>query len=293
MQELEKLEEDRLVIAKKLKSSIFVIILISLVISAIIYTQTYNLATSIIFAGLLGLIGYAVYKSNLTREFNYKFKNSVIRKIIQNINENLVYEPSLYMSLSDFNRTNIYKFPDTYSGNDLIYGKIKGVDIKFSDIYSQERVETVDEKGNTHVSYKTIFSGIFFIADFHKKFSSQTYVLSNKFGFKFGSRAHMDNSEFEDEFRTYTDDQINARYILTPNLMEQILKTKELFNCPLNIAFLDNQIYIYIEFNKDSFEPDIFQTLLGENSIVLKYKREISNLINLVEELNLNTKIWG
>ena len=293
MYDLENLEKDRLSIVRKLKSSIFFVALISIAVLIIIYKQTYDFTISIFVAGFCAISLYGIFKSNLTKNFNAKFKNQVVKTTISNINKNLVYEPNLYMSFSDFNRSGIYKYPDTYSGNDLIYGEIDGVDVKFSDVFLKEKIEFVDNRGFVHTEYRNIFSGIFFMADFHKNFSSQTYVLGNKFGYKFGNRAYMDDSKFEKVFKTYTNDQINARYILTPKLMEQILKTKELFNCPLNIAFLDYQIYIYMELNKDSFEPDIFYSLIGENSLVLRYRNEISNLINLVKELNLNSKIWG
>ncbi|NLK66116.1 MAG: DUF3137 domain-containing protein [Campylobacteraceae bacterium] len=291
---LKKLEDYR----KEIDGRLFNFFLLTIVIAVIIFSLLNfkflggETLVSALISCTISFGIYEWYKDKVTADFNMEFKNNVMHRIVSKINPNLEYYPYDFINLAEFNYPQIYKYPDIYNGNDLILGNIDGVDIKFSDVHLQEKVERVDSRGNRRVNYYNIFQGILFIADFHKNFTSKTYVISS-FGVKtWGELAYMDNSEFENEFEVYTDDQINARYILTPKLMEQILKIKKLFNCSINIAFLDNKIYIYIEFNRDSFEPDISRTLLGRDSIILQYQNEVEILISLVKELSLNTRIW-
>lgn len=292
MKELYELEKERLSLLVKLQLSSVLAGFLGLIAFAIFY---YYMQKEVFLSAFVGVFSavflYAFIRSFLTRDYNLSFKNIAMIKLIKSIDENLTYEPENFIKFEEFYYPNIYKKPHTYSGNDLISGKFNGVNLKFSDNFLQERVEEIDEKGSVEVKYHTIFKGICFIAEFNKNFTSKTYVLSPYIGINL-DKFEMDNSEFEKSFNVYGSDKINAFYILTPSLMEKILNLRSLFNVPLNLAFIDNKIYIYIEFGKDSFEPDVRQSLIGENSLLLRYKAEILALLNIVNELNLNRQIW-
>lgn len=294
MNDIKNLENKRLTILSNLKMVLLFLSGLAVLAFTYLYFSSNDFLTSLFIPSFCVIFLYQTYRNFIVKNFNYEFKNKLLREIITNISPNLDYFPNKFIDKKEFYYPNIYKIADFYSGNDLIDGKFKGVNIKLSDLFLQEEIITYDEKGNQKVRYETIFKGIFFIADFNKFFTSKTYVLSNKIAFlkKSGNRAYMDDVEFEKCFKTFTNDQINARYVLTPSFMERILKIRDFFKKEINIAFLDNKIYIYLEFNYDSFEPNLKANLLGENSILNIYESEILNLLNLVEELKLNQKIW-
>lgn len=294
MSDVKNLENERLAILNRLKKALFILGGFAILAFTYLYFSSNDFLFSLFFPCFIAIFLYQSYKNFITRNFKIKFKYEILKNIINNINENLEYYPDKFISKDEFYYPKIYKIADIYRGNDLIQGIFKDVNVKLSDLFLEEKIVTYDEKGNENVYYKTIFKGIFFIADFNKSFSSKTYVLSKNTSFfmGFGSRAYMDDALFEKAFKTYTNDQINARYILTPSFMERILKIRDFFKKEINIAFLDNKIYIYLEFNYDSFEPNLKANLLGENSILNIYESEILNLLNLVEELKLNQKIW-
>ncbi|CZE46179.1 hydrogenase expression/formation protein [Campylobacter geochelonis] len=294
---LKKLENERLSINKKLKIALFLVIGIAIILFFLInkslITNFKSSPFSIFFSLLVAFMAYIAYKSYISVGFNFDFKHKIMAKIVKSISPDLKYIVDKYISYDEFSYPSMYKYPDIYRGNDLIYGNIDGIEIKFSDINTQEIVQVPDRNGRSKKVHRRIFQGICFIADFNKHFSSRTYISSSNETIMHGEKAYMDDSEFEREFDVFTDDQINARYIITPLFMQQFLKLKNIFDCPINAAFIENKIYIYIEFNKDSFEPDIKQSLIGENSIVKRYKDEILDLLNLVKELNLNRKIFA
>lgn len=290
MREIYELEKERLSLLVKLKLASIFSLFIGLVAFVIFYFYMQREILLSIFMGVFStLFFYAFIRNFLTSDFNKDFKLIAIQKVIESFG--LTYESENFIKYSKFTTPNIYLKPDTYSGNDLVYGSYNGVDFEFSDVFLQKRVQRVDEKGKVYVSYETIFRGICFIANFNKNFTSTTYALSRNRNVSF-FKIIMDNSEFEKEFNVYSSDKINAFYILTPNFMERILRLKNLFKSPLNLAFLDNKIYIYIEFGRDSFEPDVRQSLVGDYSIILRYKAEILELLNIINELNLNRKIF-
>jgi len=102
----------------------------------------------------------------------------------------------------------------------------------------------------------------------------------------------MDNPEFEKEFVVYSTDQIEARYILTPALMQKLLNYKRKTKHPLYISFIEGKIYIAIEHNKDMFETSIFHSLL-EYKIAKEYIETLHLAVGIVEELKLNQKLWS
>jgi len=252
--------------------------------------------------GYIGL-NAIIYKI-LTKKYTKKFKNSIIQPLIKEIDDTLEYIPQLYVSSHHFNRSQIFlKRPDKYSGNDLVRGKIDGVDIEFSDIYAQKRDKTSDSKQR----YETIFRGLFIVSEFNKNFKARTVVLpdmaQNSFGDIVGNwiqsnninrseLVKMDNSEFEKEFVVYSTDQIEARYILTPSLMQKIVEFKKGSKHPICLSFVGGNIYIAIKSNKDSFEPSVFRSLL-KYKIAMQYINTLHLSIGIIEELKLNQKLWS
>ncbi|PSM53031.1 DUF3137 domain-containing protein [Campylobacter blaseri] len=298
LEDLFEIEKERLDIVDRLIKVRNTVIIIAVLVFIVIFIKSgFSFSGNIFFTTIsitiISISLFFAYKAYSTKIYNHNFKNITLRKVLADIDPSLKYYPYNYIDFKDFNNPRMYIRPDIYKGNDLVYGKYKGVNIKFSDLNLIEKVEIIDEKGHRKTSYRNIFKGICFIANFNKHFTSETYIRSSRNAKTYGKRAYMDDTEFEREFNVYTNDQVNARYIITPLFMERLLLIKKLFNAPINMAFIDNKIYIYIEFNKDSFEPDINATLIGENSLIKKYQVDIINLLNLVDELNLNRDIFS
>ena len=101
----------------------------------------------------------------------------------------------------------------------------------------------------------------------------------------------MDNPKFNELFKTYTTDQIAARYALTPKLMENLTRLRTKFNAPLSAVFLKNEIFIAIDLRKDSFEPDLKKPI-NSNESVQNYIAGVSDFVEIVRDLELNKNIW-
>ena len=75
----------------------------------------------------------------------------------------------------------IYDFDiDKYSGNDLIFGQIEGVRVKFSDVEAPSIKE--DLRGNE--TRRILFAGLLFVADFPKRLKGVTQICSGMDDFK-------------------------------------------------------------------------------------------------------------
>jgi len=302
--DLKKLEEDRKQLAQKL---IFVALAIAAV--AIVLTfllLSYSDSTSdmdfapIFFGGVL----FVWAKKSMSKDYAHEFKDNIIHPLIKQIDDSLSYSKTLCVSQRYFQASQIFtKGIDRYSGNDLVKGVLNDVRLRFSDVHAE--YESKDSKGRS--SWHTIFQGLFLIADFNKDFKGKTIILPDKaeksFGKVIGSWLQsknmsrddlikMDNPEFEKSFVVYGTDQVEARYILTHSMMERLIQYHKRVKVPLHISFVNNQIFLALEYNKDLFEPTVFSSLL-KYELIKEYISTLQLAIGIIEELKLNQKLWS
>lgn len=287
MDDLVMLELER----QKVLRSLFRLKLVCFVLAAGVGWLFYYFSRDAILGAVAFLVcavgAYYFFESIFTDSFTFKFKRKVIRSIVESCG--LTYHPGGFVE-NDYLYM-IYDFDiDKYSGNDLIFGQIEGVRVKFSDVEAISIKE--DLRGNK--THRVLFAGILFVADFPKRLKGVTQICSGTDDFKDygGKRARMDDAEFERYFRVYTTDQIEARYALTPSLMESLKLLKMRFHRPINIVLTGDKICMAIRTGRDNFEPDLRRPLVGKGANRF-YKDEIGGFLHIVEELRLNRKIWA
>lgn len=259
------------------------------------------LAITILFAaiaiglGIWGLTKYLPYRS--------AFKKEVVTKIVHLINPDYKYDPTRHISQADFDNSELFNHhSDRCKGDDFVSGVIEKTDFQFSELMAEYKtVSTKDGKRETQ--WHPIFKGLFFHADFNKSLTSSTFVLPDtaekllgKFGQKFqksiskGKLVKLENPEFEKEYVVYSSSQQEARYILTPTMMEAMVNIKRELKFKMHFSFVKERVYCAISFKKALFEPNI------RKGIKFSDVEEMYQLFNLIEtiihEMNLNTRIW-
>ena len=127
----------------------------------------------------------------------------------------------------------------------------------------------------------TIFHGLFCIADFNKHLNGATVVVPDVNERILGGlgksiqkiKKHNDlplvtleNQEFEKLFAVYSDDENEARYILTPDMMERIISFSSKHNNQrkVRISFFDQFAYIAIH-SGALFEPKLSRVITKED----------------------------
>ena len=101
----------------------------------------------------------------------------------------------------------------------------------------------------------------------------------------------LENTIFDDIFVTYSRNQIEARYILTPAMMERILDLNKKCDETISISFIHSKMYIAFPLSQNYFEAPIHSSLLAPDLLtddlsIVKFMHDI------VHELDLNTRIW-
>lgn len=293
---LEKLDKDR----KNLSHRIVMVGIFLTLVAGVAAYSLQGFYEFVIFAYIA--LGGIAYKF-LVHDYTQEFKMSVIKPLVHSIDASLLYSFTTHVSEYLFEASKLFSSPDKLSGNDYVKGQIDGINIQFSDLHAQKKHQ--NSKGKD--TWSTIFQGLFIVADFNKHFSGETIVLPDSAQSTFGELVgqwlqsnnaardelvKMDDPAFEKEFVVYSNDQIEARYILSHALMKKLLDFKHKSAHPVYISFVGAHIYMAISYNKDLFEPSVFRSLL-EYKVAMEYVKTLHLAIGVVEELKLNQKLWS
>ena len=150
---------------------------------------------------------------------------------------------------------------DRSSFEDLVTGKRGEVDFELFEAHLEEKRTTTDSKGRTRTTWVTVFRGQCLKLDFHKRFFGRTLVTRdagffNRFGGGNGmQRAMLEDPVFEKIFEVYTTDQVESRYLLTPDFMQKLVDLETVFKGgKLKAAFDGGEMLITVQ-GGNLFEP--------------------------------------
>lgn len=266
--------------------------------------ETYLLVISIALSAA-GIIWFIVVTYRQQASFRQRFKSNVVSDIVKLFNPEWEYLYDSCINSHDYERSGIFPHHvDRYDGDDLVVGKVEQTDFQYSELHTQYKQVTYGAKGRRQEHWVTIFKGIFMHADFNKEFSGTTYVLPDTAERLFGSWGQslqrlssrgdlikLENVEFEKLFVVYGSDQVEARYILTPAIMESMVNLHKRFDGEIYFSFVGSRVYFAKSIAGSLFEPNIFRS--GVNFADAREMYDLLGMITtLIQELNLNTRIW-
>jgi len=297
-----ELETSRLYIAKQHSRAYWSVGLGAVCLLAGFLFGLVGIGFSILVVGLVA--GFVIFARVGKKANAYKldFKYKVIGTALKELDDSLQINPQSGISEQDFIDSCLFsQTPDRYKTEDLVYGKIDKTQIHFAEVHAEYKTETQTKNGK-QTQWHDIFKGIIFCADFNKNFNGLTLVKPKGFGGAFGKWlsqnvlgnkqiVELENVDFEKMFITESGDQIEARYILTPSLMEKLLELNQYANSTISVSFISSSVYIAFPLNHNYFEAPIFKSLL--NADVLEKDLNMLRLMcHVVQELDLNTRIW-
>lgn len=226
------------------------------------------------------LFGTIVFYSKQQKVYDEKYKNTVVKKLLNGISNDIKYTPSDSISQQEFMDSDIFlQKIRRYEAQDLIETTFGKTNIKFSTVNALPKNSSKNKKskdsifqkilhyegpdsiipknielsetgiefgkssrkGANQKEVKPFFEGVFLIADSPKHVNGSIVLLpdltesllggsTNNFRFKKRKNAKlviMDNTKFEKKFQVYSEDPIEAQYILTPTFLEHLVEFRE------------------------------------------------------------------
>ena len=255
---------------------------------------------AIFYALIIGIVVSAIKVQKPKKEFIRAFKNVFVLKSLQSVFTDLVYEPEKGLNESVIANTRMMNMGDRYSSNDYISGKYKNINVVQADVHIEEEHESTDSNGHTTRTWVTIFRGRWMIFDFNKTFKANIQVSQKNFGnskiknwgqkIKY-KKVMMEDQAFNNMFKTFAQEELDAFYVLTPSLMEKIKKLANSIQGKLLFCFIDNKLHIGLQNGKDSFEHSIFKQI-DEEKVTNEIAQDIKVITNFVDELSLDNDLF-
>ncbi len=166
-----------------------------------------------------------------------------------------------------------------------------------------EALAKVRRKRGKSETVETVFSGLLARFNFPKSFQGSTVVLTDAGFFNWakdftqkGERVALEDPVFEKTFQVYSNDQVEARYLLTPTFMQRLLDIRDVFpKSKIQAAFHETYLYLSIDAKGSGASElgffdvkDLSQPISQQSSIQL-FEKELQIFEDIVDGLNLDT----
>lgn len=241
------------------------------------------------FAGLslAALAGLWAWVAAPKRQYARAYKSDILPEIAKLIGD-FTYNVKGKISMQDMTPSKIIPKHTSYTSEDYFSGRYKGVDIQFSEI------NLTRKRGKSTV---TVFDGLaIFLHHGARKFYGHTILTKDKSGLTGAERkkwsglkrANLVDLEFERLFDVYTSDQVEARYLIDPVIMENIKTLYDEYNGDnLLAAFYEGRVLILISSNENHFEPAHIEVPATNKSELLALRNEVSQILAITDRLAL------
>lgn len=240
------------------------------------------------FAALVGVVYSYVIGPKL--EYTLLYKNSFLPKLAKLFGDfSYTYLPEGGIDSAKFRETMILpKHRDCFV-EDLFEGKYKNISIKF---FKLKLLAPEEADRDKNVAFKGL--GIF-IDTGPKHFLGNTVLCPYRRNLHGEIKEHwrlrrvkLVDPKFEKMFNAFGSDQVEARYLLDPLMMD---KFKDLHSeCDtggLSASFYDNKVFIMMSSSHNHFEPAPLHISARNEQSILRIKKEIEDVLSIIDRLSL------
>lgn len=169
------------------------------------------------------------------------------------------------------------------SSEDMIRGQGHGADFVLHELHLERR-----QKSKNSDNYVTVFRGILMELKFPRKFEGITLLLRDKGWFNSKKkqdlkRVGLEDPHFEKIFEAYGSDQVTARVLLDPLMIQALVDLEQAFGgSKVRALFIDGSMFIAFE-AKNQFEAGSMFTPLQDRARVRTILTEIGEIFDLID----------
>ena len=243
---------------------------------------------TIIFISMFLLATTFLYVNFPALDYKHSVKESIFPNIFSFFGDSYRYTPTTDISVERYEKSSIIPSHNRESSEDHIQGIYKDESLEIF-----ESILAVKRNKSRHV----VFSGIFVELSMNKKFLGHTILkkdagkLGNWFTNKTSSleRAKLEDSRFEKQFEVYTNDQVEARFLLTPDIMERIVALSNLFGgSQIQASFYENKLLLMIPNKENMFEPQSIKVPATFKEDINTIMTEMNLIHGIIDTLKLS-----
>jgi hypothetical protein len=255
------------------------------------------LATMIKTPPIFGLVVFVVLMVNAVTwirnntKFSPGFYNGVMDKLLK-IFGDLEFEKAVVINDLTLQISEIVPAQQELIFSNRIEGIIDNLHLKACILKIEKNnynIKTYEHSLFMFSTYAKDFNGKYIL--FTKSLNQKVTDFFNKMREDEYSIIHLEDPEFEKYYSLYATDNIEARYLLTPAMMQRLVSIKQDFNIDLNISYIRSNIFMCFTIPK--------QDISGINTKSLDYDglKQAFDFYNttfeIMHRLNPQTSIWG
>jgi len=274
---------------------------------------------------LFGALAVSAFFANRARmELKKSYKGIVVRRMVAALGKGLSYTPESTMSRDTFEGMDLFsERGDRFESEDQVTGKKGEVPYALSEVRVRRKEKSsrnrvmfggggaqliaigIDAFGSRTLNKGNfVFSGLVVQLDFNKNFRGHTVVVPDSeaqiLGGLFGESekrkskgiVRLENPDFEKQFAVYSSDDQEARYLITPKLMELIMEAQALLGSQLRLCFMSSNLWVTVPQDKDRFDVGLFSGTVTPESVLGDFIEVVALAERLVDTLDLETRIW-
>ena len=100
-------------------------------------------------------------------------------------------------------------------------------------------------------------------------------------------KVELEDVEFDKRFKVASENQIEARYLVTPAFMDRLKSLQTAFGTKnVKCSFFDDKIMFAISTNKDLFEVGTLTVPLNNSKQMTEFFNELSSILQLIDYFN-------
>ena len=244
-----------------------------------------------LFVGV-GVAGVKYLIPGFTAFSNYRvrFKHEVAAEVFKIVCPTASYAPLDGIAEGVFDEPGLFSTRGNFKSDDRVRGRIGQTPFEAADV--SRSYSTGGKNSRTVV----VFRGLFFHLDFNKTLRGVTLVdpegadrtsIGDRSDL---TRVTLESPAFDAKFAVYASDEVEARYILTPAMMERILALQSRTEKNVHLAFKGNRAFLGVNYGRALFEPGIAASTSVE--AIHEMAAHFALADGIVHELDLNTRIW-
>lgn len=227
------------------------------------------------------MLGIMLPKVRKKKVFQKEFKEKLVFPILRKHFDDLTYYWDGVFTNVDVRGFGLTAMGNRFKTEDHIIASYRGIKFNQADVVIRNK-----SGKNTY----TYFTGRMFAFQYpDMKHVDRVKIYSKRFDYRAGyggmRRVHLENLEYDKKYDTYTVSEHDAFYLLTPQLMERILKLGEKYP-NFAIHFCGQMVYVGVDNLKDSMDPPMNKPL-DYVDIMQKIKEDVQVIKDLVDILEL------
>jgi len=194
-------------------------------------------------------------------------------------------------NVQDLNNSCVIPYYEMSGYDDIFLGEYK--DVRFEILEAQYTKQEGSGK-NRHTV--TVFDGVILKLDMNKNFTGHTVIKPDTLlHLKPSDRLEhtvLEDVVFEEKFDVFCDDEIEARYLITPSFMERLTNIKTAFFAQkVSCAFYKEHLFIALQTQKDLFSLCSLDKPVDDFKQYNTLFEELLSAIKLIDHFKLDEKI--